>query len=284
MEVAGFPPGVEQQMAVGTVRWFDPAKGFGFIEAEDGGDDVFVHFSAIAETGGFRTLDEGQRVEYTASPGPRGPQADEVRPVGGGPAPRGRDDRRDDRREPRSGRDAGRDAGRGGGHRGPVLTGTIARFDGDKGFGFIVPDDVFVHVSAVRGGRDEPEEGDRVEFELVEGPRGLQADGVRLLAAGRGAPTRRDAGRRDSRPADRDRGSRAPRGGSSGATQGTVQWFNPDKGFGFITPDDGGEDVFVHFSEIADDGGYRELVEGQRVEFSRARGDRGINATGVRPL
>ena len=57
-------------MAVGTVRWFDPAKGFGFIEPEDGGDDVFVHFSAISDTGGFRTLDEGQRVEYTASPGP----------------------------------------------------------------------------------------------------------------------------------------------------------------------------------------------------------------------
>ncbi|WP_146251483.1 cold-shock protein, partial [Modestobacter versicolor] len=47
-----------------------------------------------------------------------------------------------------------------------------------------------------------------------------------------------------------------------------MRWFNAEKGFGFIEPDGGGEDVFVHFSAIADDGGYRSLEEGQRVEFS----------------
>ena len=261
-------------MAAGTVRWFDPAKGFGFIAPDDGGEDVFVHFSAIPDTGGFRTLDEGQQVEYTATAGPRGPQAEDVRPRAGGRAPRARDDRR----ESRPSRDTGR--------RGLVLTGTVAHFDGDKGFGFIVPDDVFVHVSAVQGGRgDEPEEGDRVEFELVEGPRGLQADSVRLLPPARATTGRREAGRRDD---DRDRGSRdrpqRDRSSGRGPAQGTVQWFNPEKGFGFITPDDGGDDVFVHFSEIEDDGGYRELAEGQRVEFSRTTGDRGPNATRVRPL
>ena len=65
-------------MAVGTVRWFDPGKGFGFIEPQGGGDDVFVHFSAINATG-YRSLDEGQRVEFEVAQGPKGPQADGVR-------------------------------------------------------------------------------------------------------------------------------------------------------------------------------------------------------------
>jgi CspA family cold shock protein len=62
------------------VKWFNAEKGFGFIEPDDGGPDVFVHFSAIADDGGYRSLEEGQRVEFSASPGERGPQADSVRP------------------------------------------------------------------------------------------------------------------------------------------------------------------------------------------------------------
>jgi CspA family cold shock protein len=65
---------------------------------------------------------------------------------------------------------------------------------------------------------------------------------------------------------------------------GTVRWFDPDKGFGFIEPDDGGDDVFVHFSALEDDGGYRELAEGQRVTFDRTTGERGISASRVRRL
>ncbi|MEU2350937.1 cold-shock protein [Modestobacter sp. NPDC049651] len=62
------------------MKWFNAEKGFGFIEPDDGSADVFVHFSAIADTGGYRELAEGQRVEFTSSPGDRGPQADEVHP------------------------------------------------------------------------------------------------------------------------------------------------------------------------------------------------------------
>jgi CspA family cold shock protein len=66
-------------------------------------------------------------------------------------------------------------------------------------------------------------------------------------------------------------------------TQGTVKWFNGEKGFGFITPDGGTTDVFVHYSEI-DAGGFRSLDEGQRVEFEIGQGQKGPQATGVRVL
>src|SRR3954469_9767281 len=168
------------RMPQGTVKWFNAEKGFGFIEPDDGGQDVFAHFSAIADDGGYRSLDEGQRVEYTASPGDRGMQADSIQPLGGG------------------GRSAGRE-----------------------------------------------ERGHRDDYRQVRAPR-------------------------------------APRG--SGGTEGTVRWFNAEKGFGFIEPDDGGDDVFVHFSAIVDDGGYRSLEEGQRVEFSASPGQRGMQADHVQPL
>ncbi|MGQ0574542.1 MAG: cold-shock protein [Pseudonocardia sp.] len=65
--------------------------------------------------------------------------------------------------------------------------------------------------------------------------------------------------------------------------QGTVKWFNSEKGFGFITPDGGGNDVFVHYSEIQSNG-FRTLDENQRVEFEIGQGTKGPQAQGVRTL
>lgn len=67
-------------MLVGTVKWFNDAKGFGFIEPEAGGPDVFAHFSAI-EMEGFRTLKQGSKVSYELVQGPKGNLAQRIRPV-----------------------------------------------------------------------------------------------------------------------------------------------------------------------------------------------------------
>ncbi|HMC51365.1 MAG TPA: cold-shock protein [Acidimicrobiales bacterium] len=67
-------------MATGTVKWFNPDKGFGFI-SQDGGPDVFVHFSAI-EGSGYRNLDENDKVEFEVTQGPKGPNATNVRRIG----------------------------------------------------------------------------------------------------------------------------------------------------------------------------------------------------------
>ncbi|HEY3438119.1 MULTISPECIES: cold-shock protein [Cellulomonadaceae] len=67
-------------MATGTVKWFNAEKGFGFIAPDDGGADVFAHYSAIA-TSGYRSLEENQKVEFEVKQGPKGPQADNIRPL-----------------------------------------------------------------------------------------------------------------------------------------------------------------------------------------------------------
>jgi CspA family cold shock protein len=67
-------------MATGVVKWFNDSKGYGFITPDEGGKDLFVHHSAIVMEG-FKTLSEGDRVEYEATEGPKGPQASNVRKV-----------------------------------------------------------------------------------------------------------------------------------------------------------------------------------------------------------
>jgi CspA family cold shock protein len=70
----------ECQMASGTVKWFNDAKGFGFITPDDGSADLFAHYSAIASSG-FKSLQEGQKVTYEAVKGPKGMQASNIQPA-----------------------------------------------------------------------------------------------------------------------------------------------------------------------------------------------------------
>jgi CspA family cold shock protein len=70
----------EQQMATGTVKWFNDAKGYGFITPDDGSEDLFAHFSAI-NMSGFKTLKEGQKVSFDVVQGPKGKQASNIQKV-----------------------------------------------------------------------------------------------------------------------------------------------------------------------------------------------------------
>ncbi|MBS1221311.1 MAG: cspA [Proteobacteria bacterium] len=67
-------------MSTGTVKWFNESKGFGFISPDDGGDDLFAHFSAI-QARGFKTLRENQKVSFDVAVGPKGKQATNIRPI-----------------------------------------------------------------------------------------------------------------------------------------------------------------------------------------------------------
>lgn len=235
------PPEAERRQ--GAVAWFDADKGFGFVTPDDGTADVFVHVPSLPFDG---PLEEGERVEFEVRQGDRGPQAHRVKLLDVVPEDR-----------PMEGPLV---------HGTVLMQGTVSWFSEDKGFGFVVPDDLFVHGSAVAGG--VLAEGQRVVFEVVQGERGLQAEQVQPVG---GAP------RRTPDPV------RAPAAAPPGAgrTAGTVAWFTTDKGFGFITPDDGSGDVFVHFSALPDDGGPRSLAEGDRVEFEVRVGERGRTAAQV---
>ena len=164
----GMPPQVVGE-AKGVVKFFNGQKGFGFIVRDDGGEDVFVHISAV-EQAGLTGLAEGQPLEFTLVDRGGRVSATDLK-IEGDPLPV---------------EDRGGGAG-GGRERGPQreltgekASGTVKFFNATKGFGFITRDDgqpdAFVHISAVeRAGMISLNEGDRVEFELEVDRRGKTA-------------------------------------------------------------------------------------------------------------
>ncbi|EYR63335.1 cold-shock protein [Actinotalea ferrariae CF5-4] len=237
---------------LGTVSWYEPTKGYGFVAPEGVGAEIFVHSSAIVGGG---VIVDGQRVAFLVVEGEKGPQADHLLPLGPGAA-----------------QQAAVSDG---------ADGTVSFYDADKGFGFATQDsggeDVFVHAKALAGGLTELSEGDRITFEVAASDRGPQARDVRLVggAARRGAPTAPAASARGR--SARPTASGAPaRGG-----EGVVSRYDADRGFGFIAPDAGGADLFVHVSVVK---GAQALQEGDRVRYTVRQSDRGPQADRVERL
>jgi cold shock protein len=176
-------PGVVLGTAKGVVKFFNGQKGFGFVVRDDGGEDVFVHISAV-EAAGLTGLADGQPLEFTLTERNGRVSATDIvidgepMPVTDRAPPREREAYGD--RPPRASGGFGRDRDAAPATNGQRVDGTVKFFNGQKGFGFIQREDggpdAFVHISAVeRAGMSNLSEGQRVSFELEEDRRGKQA-------------------------------------------------------------------------------------------------------------
>ena len=178
----GMPPQVVGE-GKGVVKFFNGQKGFGFIVRDDGGEDVFVHISAV-EQAGLTGLADGQPLEFTLVDRGGRISATDLK-IDGEPMPvTDRAPPREDRAGPGGGGGFGGDRGAGGAPQrqltGEKATGTVKFFNATKGFGFITRDDgqpdAFVHISAMqRANIHSLQEGDRLEFELEVDRRGKTA-------------------------------------------------------------------------------------------------------------
>jgi CspA family cold shock protein len=177
-------------------------------------------------------------------------------------------------------------APRGAAPTGPETGAVVKWFNAEKGFGFVELEggggDAFLHVSVLsRAGHTTVQPGAALRVLVSPGQKGPQI--AEVLRVDEGAVVIQSSV--PSYAAERPRpAARAPVDASMAVElRGTVKWFNAEKGFGFIAPDDGGKDIFVHYSAI-ESSGFRSLEENQRVTFESSQGQKGPQADSVRPL
>ncbi len=160
---------------------------------------------------------------------------------------------------------------------GPSVSATVKWYNPDKGFGFVqlpTGGDAFLHVSVVeRSGNSTVPPGATLEVRAAPGQKGMQV--IEILSV--------DASTALQEQPRRPRPERPYQASDQAAVEeiGTVKWYNPDKGFGFIVWDRGGKDIFVHVSAL-NRAGLSDLAEGQRVAVDVVEGSKGPEAVGVR--
>ena len=266
-----------------TVKWYDPAKGYGFLVPDDGSPDIYCRGSALTAVG-LDTLLAGAAVACETVQGRRGTEVYRILSIDfSTAAPR----TASPVQSPFAG---GVATGPGAAHAaaasGRRVRALVKWFKADKGYGFLEPEDgsadLFCHLTAVQAsGRGTLPQGAVVACTIVQGDRGpqvLQILSVDPPIAGPG-------------PAD---GSRfvdplypgPPAGGPpSPVTElaGAVKFFDPARGFGFVVPDADGPEVFVH-SSVLFRSGMTDLEPGQRVFVRAERVPRGFQATQIEPL
>jgi CspA family cold shock protein len=158
-----------------VVKWYNPDKGFGFVQLADGSGDAFLHVSVV-ERSGHDSIPPGATLEVRAGPGPKGPQVSEILSVDSSTAQQERPRRAQPERPtyPPADRAAVEESG------------TVKWYNAMKGFGFIASDrggkDIFVHASALeRAGIAGLTEGQRVAVDVIDGRTGPEAAGLRLI-------------------------------------------------------------------------------------------------------
>ncbi len=169
---------------------------------------------------------------------------------------------------------------------GPELTATVKWFNAEKGFGFVEladgTGDVFLHINALQSsGHSAVNPGAKMQVRVGQGQKGRQVDMVLSVDESTAEAPRKSGGfgaDRGDRGPPRAGSARPPRGqvdlSSAVDMMGTVKWYNPTKGFGFISPADGGKDVFVHATAL-ERAGLQPLQDGQSVRMQVVQGAKG---------